>query len=143
MHTHFQPHLLNRTLSHLWYLQDVTSPQDASGAMPTRAHFRANARFSTSTTATVTLLETSQTLQGKVRNMGLGGLCLEVDAEVSSGQSAVLLLATPWLWEPLRLQGDVVWVRGDAYPALVGIRFQHTSHQTIQLVFEFLEHIKV
>jgi hypothetical protein len=106
---------------------------------PPKPYFRATARFQANASATVTLLSTSQTVSASVRNVGLGGLCIEVEDAIQPGQDAIVQLATPWLWEPLRLQGSVVWSRGDAFPALLGIRFHHSSHTTVQTLFDLLE----
>jgi hypothetical protein len=104
-----------------------------------RPYFRAAARFKTSANATVTFLTTSQTVSAQVRNLGLGGVCIEVEDAAPAAQDAIVQLSTAWLWEPLRLQGHVVWSRDDAFPALLGIRFHHESPQTVQTLFDLLE----
>jgi hypothetical protein len=118
-------------------------PLDFVSAAPSQPYFRAAARFQANASATVTFLATSQTMSATVRNVGLGGLCIEVEDAVQPDQDAIVQLATPWLWEPLRLQGNVAWSRGDAFPALLGIRFHHTSHLTVQTLFDLLERSRV
>jgi Tfp pilus assembly protein PilZ len=125
----------------MWYADVVNferSPTPPQARTVPLSHFRVTGRRQVSAVATLTLLGTSQTVTAHVRNVGLGGLCVEVDDAIAAGQDAVVMLSTAWLWEPLRLQGAIVWVRADVYPAQVGIAIHHESYLTVKALYDFL-----
>jgi hypothetical protein len=106
-------------------------------------HFRATARIpmppQTSARATLILQASSQTVVVDVVNCGLGGLCVQGEhASFPQNHDVVILLQASWLWEPLRLQGTIVWSRGNAYPARAGIAFKHDSPAHLKALVDFL-----
>jgi alpha-D-ribose 1-methylphosphonate 5-triphosphate synthase subunit PhnH len=119
----------------------VEGPATAS----VRSYFRATARLVTFASGTLTLPARSQTLAVQIRNVGLGGMCLELedplpsDEHASKEVEAIVQLSTAWLWEPLRLQGVLVWSRDDLYPALAGLKLRHDSQASVQAMFDFIE----
>jgi hypothetical protein len=102
-------------------------------------HFRATARIPLTARATLILQASSQTVVVDVVNCGLGGLCVQgEDASFPLNHDVVILLQATWLWEPLRLQGTIVWSRGNAYPARAGIALKHDSPAHLKPLIDFL-----
>jgi hypothetical protein len=107
-------------------------------------HFRATARIPLAplgmVRATLILQASSRTVIVDVVNCGLGGLCVQgEDASFPADHDVVILLQASWLWEPLRLQGTIVWSRGNAYPARAGIALKHDSPAHLKALVDFLD----
>lgn len=81
-------------------------------------HFRAHARRQTNLHCTVKRTrETGQRpalrhLPAIVRNLGLGGACIECDERFQLGEPLEISLPVATRWEPLDLSGAVVWMGG-------------------------------
>jgi hypothetical protein len=69
----------------------------------------------------------SRPLEGRVVNLGLGGAGLETRGYVPVGTEVELELETPTLWEPLRFEATVTWLRETADGFVLGLCFQHES----------------
>jgi hypothetical protein len=66
-------------------------------------------------------------LDGRVINLGLGGAGVETRGYVPIGTQLEVELETPTLWEPLRLEATVTWLRETADGFLIGVCFRHES----------------
>lgn len=79
-------------------------------------HFRAHARRLTNLHCTVKRMrETANRpalrhLPAIVRNLGLGGACIECDERFQLGEPLEISLPVATRWEPLDLSGQVVWI---------------------------------
>jgi hypothetical protein len=111
--------------------------------MAVRDHFRAHARRRVDLGATLRDRQTTDPQPVRVRDLGLGGACVELaearpsDAPWPSStprpgavelDAAVSLEVTaPTLWDPLPLRGTIAWIRrGSAgKPTRAGVRFEH------------------
>lgn len=69
----------------------------------------------------------SRPLEGRVVNLGLGGAGLETRGYVPIGTQLELELETPTLWDPLRLDATVTWLRETADGFALGVCFRHES----------------
>ena len=93
-------------------------------------HFRAQARKQTHLHCTVRRTRTSERpthrhLPAIVRNLGLGGACVECDEPFQIGEPLEISLPVATRWEPLDLAGTVVWTRD----ARVGISFARVANE--------------
>lgn len=87
-------------------------------------HFRTHARRQTNLHCTVRRARAGgrpalRHLPAIVRNLGLGGACIECDEPFQLGEPLEISLPVATRWEPLDLAGTVVWTRD----SLVGISF--------------------
>jgi hypothetical protein len=80
-----------------------------------------------------------------VRDLGLGGACIEVrevdgEAGLAVGSAVLLELTAPTLWDPLTLSGRIVWTTRESLPPVVraGIAFQHESPTGLFALFQLL-----
>lgn len=118
-----------------------------------RDHFRAHARRRVSLGATLRDNVGSLVNDVRVRDLGLGGACLEIsDAQAApegSGAAAAWLdpdaiviveLAVPTRWDPLTLHGKIAWVRRGtpARPTRAGVRFEHRDASVLYALFQLL-----
>jgi hypothetical protein len=73
-------------------------------------------------------------------NVGLGGACVRTTAGLGNGAKVTLEVNTPNLWDPLILDGIVVWsAPADAEGlALAGIRFGPISSSGLRALVELL-----
>lgn len=97
--------------------------------------------------ATVEALPGGTTLGARVRDLGLGGACVEVrDAEgdggLTVGATVRVELTAPTLWDPLTLTGRVAWTTRETVPPVLraGIAFQHESPSVLFALFQLLGH---
>jgi hypothetical protein len=116
--------------------------------MSARDHFRAHGRQRVDLEAT--LLDHDGNARGvTIRDLGLGGAGLELpdpdptkpSADLILDAQVVLELATPNLWDPLRLHGTVAWVRRNAPTGRrtrAGIRFEHRDAPMLLSLFQVL-----
>ena len=78
----------------------------------------------------------------RVVDLGLGGACLEITDALPAGTSVDLVLETPHLWDPLTLNGAVVWSRALPDPeggVMLGIHFEHPTGRSVRTLTELLE----
>jgi len=77
----------------------------------------------------------------KVVDLGLGGACLEVADLIPLGTPVRLSLEAPNRWEPLVLDGRVVWTRDALKPgrARLGMKFEKASSGTLRALVDLLE----
>lgn len=61
-----------------------------------------------------------------IRNLGLGGACVECDEPFSLGEALEISLPIATRWEPLDLAGTVVWVRDSR----IGLSFVQATSST-------------
>jgi hypothetical protein len=69
----------------------------------------------------------SRPLDGRVVNLGLGGAGVETRGYVSIGTKLEVELETPTLWDPLKLEARVTWLRETADGFVLGVCFRHES----------------
>jgi hypothetical protein len=82
----------------------------------------------------------------RVRDLGLGGASLEVlegsgGARFLTPEAIVTVeLAAPTRWDPLTLQGKVVWVRRSPQGRTMraGVRFEHRDAAALFALFQLL-----
>ncbi len=118
-----------------------------------RDHFRAHARRRVNLEATLRDNVGSLAREVRVRDLGLGGACLEVspgdfgrgghaghERWLVPGAIVIIELSTPMRWDPLTLQGKVVWMRqgSSANTMHVGVRFEHRDASLLFVLFKLL-----
>lgn len=129
--------------------------------MAARDHFRAHARRRVDLSATLRDRQTAEEQIVRVRDLGLGGACVELAYALSSpelgagggwsspgpGLAAVLVpeaavtveLTAPTLWDPLPLRGKIAWIRRAAgKPTRAGVRFDHRDAAALFALYDLL-----
>jgi PilZ domain len=106
---------------------------------PRSNHFRAFARRPVGLSAVVSRGDGSWKRPARLLDLGLGGTCLEILEPVPNGTAISLTVEAPHLWDPLLLEGEVVWMHTVAGAAHVGVRFYHRSGRTLRTLTELLE----
>jgi hypothetical protein len=110
--------------------------------MAVRDHFRAYARRRVDLGATLRDRQTAEEQEVRVRDLGLGGACIELieGVGVVEPETVVTLEVTaPTLWDPLTLRGTVAWIRrGAVRPARAGVRFEHHDAAALFALYQLL-----
>ncbi|APR76101.1 Hypothetical protein A7982_01448 [Minicystis rosea] len=124
--------------------------------MAARDHFRAHARRRVDLDATLRGRDGGFAHVARVRDLGLGGACVEIgdatgSALLLSGDarggvgverevSVTLEVMAPTLWDPLLLGGRIAWVRRGtpSRPTRVGVRFEHRDPASLFALFQLL-----
>jgi hypothetical protein len=124
--------------------------------MAARDHFRAHARRRVDLDATLRGRDASFSHVARVRDLGLGGACIEIGDPIGSAallpgearpvagverEAPVTLEVTaPTLWDPLTLGGRIAWVRRGApgRPTRAGVRFEHREPGSLYALFQLL-----
>lgn len=114
--------------------------------MMVRDHFRAHGRKAITLAATVRDAAADES-RATVRNVGLGGACVELPVD-SAAEGALLRLdlavtlevVAPTLWDPLVLRGRIAWLRRSTAdkPARIGLRFEHREEGSLFALFQLL-----
>ena len=115
--------------------------------MRVRDHFRAHGRKNVSLSAA--LRDESRTFEedAKIKNLGLGGACVELmpfaaaEAQLLRLDASLLLeVVAPSLWDPLVLRGRVAWLRRSSpeRSARLGLRFEHQEEGNLFALFQLL-----
>ena len=102
-------------------------------------HFRAFARRPVGLTAIVSRGDGSWKRPARLLDLGLGGACMEMLEAVPNGTAISLAVEAPHLWDPLFLEGEVVWLHSLEGAARLGVRFYHRSGRTLRTLTELLE----
>lgn len=102
-------------------------------------HFRAFARKPVGLSAIVSQGDGSWQRPARLLDLGLGGAGMEMLEAVPSGAAVSLAVEAPHLWDPLFLEGEVVWLHTFEDRARLGIRFHHHSGRTLRALTELLE----
>jgi hypothetical protein len=102
-------------------------------------HFRAFARRPVGLPAIVSRGDGSWRRPARLIDLGLGGACTEMLEAVPNGTAISLSVEAPHLWDPLFLEGEVVWLRPFDGNARIGVRFDHRSGRTLRALTELLE----
>lgn len=102
-------------------------------------HFRVFARRPVGLSAVVSRGDGSWRRPARLLDLGLGGACLEMLEAVPNGTEVSLAVEAPHLWDPLFLEGEVIWLRALDGAARVGVRFCHRSGRTLRTLTELLE----
>lgn len=102
-------------------------------------HFRAFARRPVGLSAIVTRGDGSWKRPARLIDLGLGGACMEMLESVPHGTAISLSVEAPHLWDPLYLQGEVVWLQALEGAARLGVRFYHRSGRSLRALTELLE----
>lgn len=115
--------------------------------MRVRDHFRAHGRKNVNLPAAVRDELRSVEEEARIRNLGLGGACVELaprsplEAQLLRLDAAILLeVVAPSLWDPLVLRGRIAWLRRSAgdRPARMGLRFEHQEEGSLFALFQLL-----
>ena len=122
--------------------------------MAARDHFRAHGRRRVDLDATLRGRDGGFSHVARVRDLGLGGACVELgevaptllpgEARPAVGveREAVITLEVmaPTLWDPLLLGGRIAWVRRGAAgrPTRAGVRFEHRESASLYALFQLL-----
>lgn len=136
--------------------------------MAARDHFRAHARRRVDLAATLRGRDGAFRQEVRIRDLGLGGACIEVSASdegllgrtsatpppggVGEGRAAqgpgalereatiTIEVMAPTLWDPLILSGRIAWIRrsGQGRGARAGLRFEHREASAIYALFQLL-----
>ena len=102
-------------------------------------HFRAFARRPVGLSAIVSRGDGSWKRPARLIDLGLGGACMEMLEAVPNGTPLSLAVEAPHLWDPLFLEGEVVWLHSVEGNARLGVRFFHRSGRTLRTLTELLE----
>jgi len=107
---------------------------------PRLNHFRAFARRPVGLSAVVSRGDGTWERPARLIDLGLGGACMEMLEAVPNGTAISLAVEAPHLWDPLFLEGEVVWLQAlDGDAARLGVRFNHRSGRTLRALTELLE----
>lgn len=104
----------------------------------TRNHFRAHGRREVDLPATLRHRAGSWRKRARVVNLSLGGACLETSELVEPGIRITIEILVPTLWDPLVLEGRVVWVRHVAEVARMGVEIEHRGGGPLLALLELL-----
>ncbi len=102
-------------------------------------HFRAFARRPVALSALVSRGDGSWKRPAHLLDLSLGGVCVEMLEPLPSGTAISLSVEAPHLWDPLFLEGEVVWIHPVDGGARFGVRFYHRSGRTVRALAELLE----
>lgn len=102
-------------------------------------HFRAFARRPVGLPALVTRGDGTWKRPARLVDLSLGGACLEMLEAIPNGTALSLSVEAPHLWDPLFLEGEVVWLRSLEGTARIGLRFRHRSGRVLRMLTELLE----
>jgi Tfp pilus assembly protein PilZ len=110
--------------------------------MAARDHFRAHARRRVDLDATLRGRDGAFSHDARVRDLGLGGACVELaDIQGVDREAAVTLeVMAPTLWDPLLLGGRIAWIRRGTQgrPTRAGVRFEHRDPGALYALFQLL-----
>ncbi len=112
--------------------------------MAARDHFRAHARRRVDLDATVRRRDGGFVHDARVRDLGLGGACLEIAdpnvAGVEREAAVTIEVMAPTLWDPLVLGGRIAWVRrgSQGRATRAGVRFEHREPAALFALFQLL-----
>jgi len=106
---------------------------------PPPRHFRAHARRAVNFSATLVAAGGAFQRPARLLDLGLGGARVRVSDAVPPGSPVGLVLSAPHLWDPLQLEGSVVWQRQAADATELGVRFHHRSAATLRALGELFE----
>ena len=113
--------------------------------MAARDHFRAHARRRVDLDATLRGRGGGFSHDARVRDLGLGGACVEISelqgaAGLEREGVVTLEVMAPTLWDPLLLGGRIAWIRrgGQGRPTRAGVRFEHRDPGALYALFQLL-----
>jgi hypothetical protein len=128
--------------------------------MAARDHFRAHARRRVDLAATLRGRDGGFHQDVRIRDLGLGGACIEVasadegplaklggEARISTKPGALerevavtIEVMAPTLWDPLVLSGKIAWIRRGAQGRALraGLRFEHREASALYALFQLL-----
>lgn len=122
--------------------------------MAARDHFRAHGRRRVDLDATLRGRDGGFSQVARVRDLGLGGACVELGEAggpllpgetrsvtgLEREATITLEVMAPTLWDPLLLGGRVAWVRRGApgRPTRAGVRFEHREPASLYALFQLL-----
>jgi hypothetical protein len=108
-----------------------------------RDHFRAFARQSVSLTATVMSADGTWHRPARIKNLGIGGACIELMEVVPQGTTLRIQIIAPSMWDPLIVGAEVAWARADpeGRHAQIGVSFEPQSGAVLAQVLELLDSV--
>jgi PilZ domain len=104
--------------------------------MPGTGHFRAHARRRIH--LAVSVRQANRDDDAIMVDLGLAGACVELARPLPIDSRLVLRVVAPTLWDPLVLEGLIVWAARRAARFRAGIRFQHADEHALGALFELL-----
>lgn len=81
-------------------------------------------------------------VRGRVKNLGLGGACVEVEAaqphpfRIDGG--VLLEVTAPTLWDPLHIRAKIAWLETFSAGHRLGVRFEHAEHGGLGPLYSLL-----
>ncbi|HEY4104466.1 MAG TPA: PilZ domain-containing protein [Polyangiaceae bacterium] len=115
---------------------------DSAGTLES-SHFRAVSRHAVNLLGSLRASEALWNRDVHVIDLGLGGARVEAPETIEAGTVVELVIETPHLWEPLKLQGAVAWARAlpasDGAGAQIGVRFEHAGGRSVRTLSDLLE----
>jgi hypothetical protein len=117
-----------------------------------REHFRAHGRYRVDLGATLRDLD-GRAREVIIRDVGLGGAGLEAaEPELGTDEAfvvpsldadsvVILEVTAPTLWDPLRLNGKIAWVRrglAGGRRTRAGVRFEHHDASALYSLFQVI-----
>lgn len=94
-------------------------------------HFRLRARYSLQVRALIQRLDerSAREVEGVTENLGFGGAFIRIDPPLPPATRVLVSIVSATTWEPLRLSGQVRWVRDSrpGVPAGMGVAFDPLS----------------
>lgn len=108
----------------------------SGGSRRFRIHDRKVVRLQVS----VTHVASGWVRSARVQNLGLGGVCFDVDEELAVGDRLLLSFVAPALWDPLTIRSRVAWARPRTQRELVrcGASFEHGNPADVFALFELV-----
>lgn len=111
--------------------------------MPARDHFRAHARHKVELDGRLHVVGQGA-YSVRLRDIGMGGACVEwTDAGpggVDLDGPVVLEVTAPMLWDPLRVDGQIAWLRrvGADRKIRLGVRFDFQGRGPLRALLKLL-----
>jgi hypothetical protein len=107
---------------------------------PSPRHFRALARRSVSLSAMLRPKAGALVEPAWLVDLGLGGAGAQLAEIIPVGTAVSVSLSAPQLWDPLEIDGTILWLREEEERLIsVGIRFHHRAPATLRALSELLE----
>lgn len=78
----------------------------------------------------------------RIRNVSLGGACMEFPQTIREGEEISLDFLAPTLWDPLTINARVAWVRPRSRVdpmTIVGVSFVHADPASVLALFELIQ----
>ncbi|MCL2825507.1 MAG: PilZ domain-containing protein [Polyangiaceae bacterium] len=107
--------------------------------MPTN-HFRATARHQVKSNVTLKITGSAGYQTATLVNLSITGACIEFKDILITGMESLIEISTPILWDPLKLQGRIVWTlwNSNTQSCRAGIQFKHNQNTQLLPLLQLL-----